>query len=93
MPCLHSGNLTICIPTVAQWSIRRRYCRYCKAKTLWFGTFEDWYGWTIHCLGCGGEPYERRSKIASRRSERVARIIARIDSMNTPANEYHGEIR
>jgi len=92
MACLHGDGIVLCTTTVAEWTIRRGYCRYCREKTLWYGTFADWYGWTIYCLGCGGEKYGRRSRVASRRSERVAMLIGIIDTMNTQMNKYHGEV-
>lgn len=44
--------------------IRVAYCPTCKARKRAVAAFEDWYGWTETCLGCGdcwtdGEMHER----------------------------------
>ena len=43
---------------------KRRICPSCKLRRMFVACYQEWYGWTNTCLGCGdrwtdGEMHER----------------------------------
>lgn len=45
--------ITICFPVLTAVKKARHHCPNCKKRRTFVMWFEDWYGWTAVCLGCG----------------------------------------
>jgi hypothetical protein len=66
----------------------RRGCRFCPTEgqvRRMYGWFQDWYGWTVTCLGCGeqwgdGEQLERPFRPRWRR-DNIAEATKRWNAM------------
>ena len=70
-----------------------RFCPTCKRRRRMYGWYQDWYGWTVTCLGCGdrwceGEMAERPFK-PRWRPERIAEAKAGWDGMSVPFVDHH----
>jgi ribosomal protein L37AE/L43A len=40
-------------PRIDKADKHRSMCPDCKKRTTKIGFFQEWYGWTVTCLGCG----------------------------------------
>lgn len=57
MPChvIRDGNGIgfICRPTIEEQKVKIQRCPTCKKRRKFYAYFQEWYGWTMTCLGCG----------------------------------------
>lgn len=59
-----SETIHICLSRKDDEKVSVEYCPVCKKRRRFYSWFQEWYGWTSTCSGCGdrwtdGEMHER----------------------------------